>query len=486
MSIVCRIGIAVSKLLCYELNEVPWRVVDHYVKERPKSNLAKLLQRSAQFTTRTVDGGELHPWSTWPTVHRGVSNAVHNIHSLNQDLSPAKKYPPIWELLTQGGRSCGIFGSLQSYPPVAHEQMMFHIPDTFAAGSSTIPTRCEPFQAFNLMQTGENKAVASSIGVGQIPMALGMLRSGIKPLTYLKVAKHLLDERRNASYKKRRALLQPELAFDVFLSCLKKYQPDYVTFFSNHVAGVMHRYWKYTFPEDFDYTLSDSGEDQFHRETLMVAMDMFDSQLGKLVKVSKRYGYDVVVMSSMGQEAIERGEYIPEIKLDSLEKLLQRIGINYTVNQNLAMQPDVAFEFDSIENMEHFQSALYSLHDANDNPIFKQRYAPVGLTLNVTIRSSKAVAADKHIYFHDEKIPLAELGLGLMERDIGTGYHQPEGILIWENFESNIPSRSVIDSRSILPTLLKNFGVPTAAYMQPGVSRETQMPEPHPEMVLNT
>ena len=460
-----------SKLLCYELNEVPWRVIDYYVNLRPNSHVAKLLSRSAQLTTRTVDTGELHPWSTWPTVHRGVANDVHDIHSLNQDLTPAKDYPPAWELLTKGGKTCGIFGSLQSYPPVRHENMQFHIPDTFAAGSDTIPKRVEPFQAFNLMQTGENKAVASKISLGHLSMALGMVRTGIRPITYLKVAKHLFNVKRNPFYKKRRALLQPELAFDVFLSCLRKDQPDYVTFFSNHVAGVMHRYWKYTFPEDFDYTLSDSASDQFHRETLLVALDMFDSQLGRLIKVSKKYGYDLVVMSSMGQEAIERGEYIPEIKLDSLQALISSLGINYNVRQNLAMQPDVAFEFDSAQEMAQFESALYSVCDANGDPLFKQRYAPVGNTLNAYIASSEAVASDQSVYFQNTKMHISELGLSLMERDIGTGYHQPEGILIWENFESNHVDRAVVDSRSLLPTVLESFDVQTASYMQPGIAR---------------
>ena len=31
--------------------------------------------------------GELHPWSTWPTVHRGVTNETHRINFINQDLS---------------------------------------------------------------------------------------------------------------------------------------------------------------------------------------------------------------------------------------------------------------------------------------------------------------------------------------------------------------------------------------------------------------
>ena len=63
-----------NKIVCYELNEVPWRVVDRYLSSRPNSNLAKLIESSSSFTSSTIDSGELHPWSTWPTVHRGVHN----------------------------------------------------------------------------------------------------------------------------------------------------------------------------------------------------------------------------------------------------------------------------------------------------------------------------------------------------------------------------------------------------------------------------
>ena len=145
-----------SKLICYELNEVPWRVVDHYIQKCPNSSLGSLLSRSAQFTTNCNDHGELHPWSTWPTLHRGVSNEVHQIRFLNQDLEPANGWPPVWDILTRNGITTGIFGSLQSYPPVVSDNMLFHIPDTFAAGPETIPDRFEAFQAFNLKQTGEN------------------------------------------------------------------------------------------------------------------------------------------------------------------------------------------------------------------------------------------------------------------------------------------------------------------------------------------
>ena len=37
-----------------------------------------------------MDEGELHPWSTWPTVHRGVNNNLHKIRFINQDLKKCK------------------------------------------------------------------------------------------------------------------------------------------------------------------------------------------------------------------------------------------------------------------------------------------------------------------------------------------------------------------------------------------------------------
>ena len=73
-------------LIFYELNEVPLKVVKSYIKKHKNSNIAKLSQF---FICKTVtkDQEELHPWTTWPTIHRGVCNTKHKIHFLNQDLS---------------------------------------------------------------------------------------------------------------------------------------------------------------------------------------------------------------------------------------------------------------------------------------------------------------------------------------------------------------------------------------------------------------
>ncbi len=60
-----------KKIIAYELNEVPARILDFFVKARPKSALARLVARSSYFDTYAPDVGQLAPWSTWaPTPRR--------------------------------------------------------------------------------------------------------------------------------------------------------------------------------------------------------------------------------------------------------------------------------------------------------------------------------------------------------------------------------------------------------------------------------
>ncbi len=50
------------KLIVYELNEVPFRVLDLFIQRNPTSSLARILPRSDVFETFAEDGGDLSPW----------------------------------------------------------------------------------------------------------------------------------------------------------------------------------------------------------------------------------------------------------------------------------------------------------------------------------------------------------------------------------------------------------------------------------------
>lgn len=457
-----------QKIICYELNEVPWRVVDRYLEERPKSALGMLLKDSNQFTTSTDDGGELHPWSTWPTVHRGVSNEVHKIVSLNQDLSNAQQYPPIWKILNKNNISTGVFGSLQSYPPSNDSNMAFHIPDTFAPGDETKPMNYQPFQSFNLKQTGNSKAVANNVSISDaVGGAVKLLGCGISMPTFSKIALQLAKEQLSPIAKSRRSLLQANLSFDIFMQCMKQKKPMYACYFTNHVAGVMHRYWKYTFPEDFDYNLSGTKHELYHKESIFTAMDIFDTHIQRLRNFCEKNGYEIIVASSMGQEAIDRGEYFAEAQFADFSLFVKMLGFNKRVRENLAMHPDLALEFDAQDELANFSSLLSSVTDSAGIPILKKVYEPTGNTLNVALSHSKSLATDKTLVKDGNKYELGEWGLELLERDGGTGYHQPKGILIWENKDGlTHTSREVVNSKSILPAILRRYGVTVSEYMQ--------------------
>ena len=94
-----------DKLIIYELNELPKKLLNYYIKIKPNSNLSQLKKSGIYLDTYTTDSGELHPWTTWPTFYRGVDNKSHKITSLNQDREYENIYPPIWKILLKKQKS---------------------------------------------------------------------------------------------------------------------------------------------------------------------------------------------------------------------------------------------------------------------------------------------------------------------------------------------------------------------------------------------
>ena len=119
-------------IVLFELNEVPWEILDDYVAARPGSGLARVLDRSHSFTSMAADRGHLSPWTTWPTLHRGVNDERHMIASFGQDRTEAdRRFPPVWTLLHDAGVSAGVCA-----PRTATRS-----PTTWAPTPSTCPTR---------------------------------------------------------------------------------------------------------------------------------------------------------------------------------------------------------------------------------------------------------------------------------------------------------------------------------------------------------
>jgi len=439
-------------LILYELNEVPEKVIREYIKIRPHSYLAKLISKSEFLLTFTDDVGELHPWSTWPTVHRGVPNFIHNIRFINQDLTCAKKYPPIWEVLASMGISIGIFGSLQSYPPLKGKNFKFYVPDTFAPNKTCYPKYLSDFQEFNLHLAGANKAIQKKIDLRAIILfcRLIFLRM-ISPKTLFISISQVIKESYNPKFKSRRSLIQPHFGFDVYLKELKKHNPSFTTFFTNHVAGMMHRYWKDLFPKDFKLKNSKKA---FHSNSILKAMDIADEQIGQLYKYSKFNDANLWILSSMGQKAIDRGNNNSELFLENFSDLLNSLKLEKEKYKLLpAMQPDICIKCHDIQSLKNLEEASNYLVDLNGEIILKKRYNPNGLNLNLSIQNSESAKSEKLVKFkNNNPQKLDEYGLKIIYRDIGTGYHSPEGILIAFGPEKDIIKNLKISKNKFLKT----------------------------------
>ena len=418
-----------QKLICYELNEVPLKVLKKYIENFPNSNLSYICKNGIFKKTFTTDDGELHPWSTWPTVHRGVNNKVHQIRFINQNLNGAKKWPPIWEILIQNKKSIGIFGSLQSYPPIKNRYVSFYLPDTFAPDKNAYPKVLEVFQDFNLSLTEKNKAISRTISSNEIYKFLKLIFLGtFRFETIIKVFKQVIYEIINKKNKTLRALLQPILGFDIYIKMLEKKEPEFSTFFTNHVAGIMHRYWRYTFPEDFG---DKKNKDNFHLESINKAMHIADNQIGQLIKFSKSHNYDLWILSSMGQKAIKREDDFPEIYVKSIEKIIKAIGLNEKNYELLpAMQPDLCINCIDKKSKSKLLKHLNQIKDKNGKLIFVPRYMNDGNSVNISIKHSQKAFETKKFIINEETIEAKDLDIQFIKRDIGTGYHCKEGIYI--------------------------------------------------------
>jgi hypothetical protein len=280
-----------------------------------------------------------------------------------------------------------------------------------------------------------------------------------------KTIKHITSEIYSSKYKSRRSLLQPVLNFDLYIKQLVKYQPKFTTYFTNHVAGMMHRYWIYLFNEK-------SNKDIFNKNSLIKSMDIADKQLKKLLEISKSHNYNIIVTSSMGQKSRKNISPDLDICLRSLFKLCKSIGINPINYFELpAMQPDICIKCSTKEALNSLRDNIIKIKDMNDNNILLERYEPIDLNLNISIKMTRNVYQYKKIKVDGIEKKLEDTGFEIVNRDPGTAYHCPEGLLFtygdeklnntFKNFKN-----SAIDTTKIAPTILNYFEIELPPYMK--------------------
>lgn len=459
-----------KKVIFFELNEVPFRVMDAFCDRHPDSAFARIRPHCHEYITHAEDVGMLEPWVTWPSVHRGVSNAAHQIHDYNQSLHTIdQQYPPIWKILNHRGIKTGIFASLHSYPiPENVLDYAFFIPDPFASESHCHPEMVSDFQNFNLtMSRLSGKNVSSKILVGP---ALKILRDarklGLRPSTILDISKQIAHEQLDSKVIVRRRTYQSVLAFDVFMRLLETTKPAFTTFFTNHVASAMHRYWAATFPGDYSADALDVQWQADYSDEIDFSMLKFDQFLQRLVKfVDQNQDYQLLILGSMGQQAMDMPYYTKTlVKIECMSALMQAMGLNDgDWYEKPAMVPQVNVVVDNVKQ-ETFKKALQSF-SIDHQPLEYRQDSDGFFSLDFSFPD----IVDGQVRILNQVFTLEAVGLKneiLQDGVRVSGWHTPEGaLLIYNSPTPKSREYQKVSTLTICPSLLENYGIPVPEYM---------------------
>ena len=460
------------KIICFELNEVPYKIIHHFCKLYPESNLAKIAANGQKYETYSEDQGHLSPWITWPTVHRGVTNEKHFISDFGQDLhEQEKQYPAIWNILAKKGLKVGLFGSLHTYPlPEDIENFSFYVPDTFAVGSECFPKQLEAFQKFNLtMARDSSRVVNKKIPAKEaLQFLLKLPDLGFRFKTATELAGQMVDERINKWKIIRRRTYQSVIGFEIFYKQLVTKKPDFTTFFTNHVASSQHRYWAAAFPEEYDNLELGREWIETYNGEIVYSMKKADEMLGRLIKfIDINPEYSLWVLSSMGQEAVEAKEIYTDLFITNGKKFMDNFNLglgNYELRPSMMPQFNVQIHID--KRME-FEEKIESLQ-INDQKINYRKKGEGVYSLDIGL--SNIDESKVKIELMGQVIPLHFSGLEnvkIQDRCGSTAYHIPQGaLLIYPSAKgSNDKVIPTISTTEIAPAILNNYNIKSPGYM---------------------
>ena len=443
-----------TKIIFFELNEVTEEVFrESFSKFKYKKRLDKFIFNP----TISKDKGHLSPWTTWATIHRGVTNEKHGIMDINQEIGEKEsKYPTIMQSLINLGFKVGVFCSMHSasVPKENYSNYSFFIPEAFATDHHCNPKSVNNLQKLNLLMSKESARVVNKklpkINL-IIKASLSYLRHSHKLNGAISSIKQLLSEIISSWKKVRRRTLQPIILFDVYMDLLKKNKPDFSTFFTNHVASNMHRFWEAKFPDDYPNLINSNKWRKRYKNEIDNSMKATSYFLNELVDfVDKNKEFQLWILSSMGQAAVK--DYKPGKSfwhIKNIQEFFSCIcGKLLVVEELTQMIPHYSVKSDR-ETINLISDKLNSLES---NAKFHIR-SKTEVTISIYFETYDIEELWFKQKYNNNYLELK--GIEKIEIDESTGssaYHVPEGILY--RYGNNIKKidKKLLDENGFLET----------------------------------
>jgi hypothetical protein len=262
------------------------------------------------------------------------------------------------------------------------------------------------------------------------------------------------------------------------LKQLKTKKPEFCTFFTNHAASAMHRYWAASYPDDYEQlTYSPEWISKFSNE-IFFAMDKTDLFLKDLLNfLNKNREYLLVIATSMGQKSLQGYPYHSMVCIENLDKFMNTLGVpSDDWESRPVMSPEYSVLVDS-QYEKIFKENLENLCVVDKNSSLSYEYMGNGF-FHWVLNYPNLPPEKEKIFLHGKPMDFADLGLKVISSDFQEGAaadHIPEGMLIIYDpqQQSEIMAqptekkkRPQVSTLEIVPAILRNFNHSIPSYMQ--------------------
>jgi len=266
--------------------------------------------------------------------------------------------------------------------------------------------------------------------VDALSVALTAPKAGVRMTTGARIIGHLLHERFDRSKRVKRPVYQAVLFWDVFRKHFDaRRPPQFSTFFTNHVAGVMHRYWNDVFPEDFPAKTRGNGES--YEWLMRFALRVLDDMLRDVLDWTEANPDLVVVFaSSMGQDAVHRDYHEGvDLVVEDLPLLIAQTGLERSEYRPLlAMAPQVAIEVQNETLRDRTRSILEAAECGSGRGFMRVQTIGPSISITIVTPPAKDMAGDT-FRIRGRDVSWKDAGIRKQPVEPGTAYHIPQGTL---------------------------------------------------------
>lgn len=441
------------KVLLLEFNELCPHLLEKYMAEGLLPNFQKLYAMG--HTHQTIADEEppnLEPWIQWVSVHTGVPFAKHKVFRLTD--GPHCKYKDIWTHLSEQGLTVGNFSSMNSKRFEADNSFFF--PDPWNQTEKPFPTELSILNDF-ISGHVQNHTRKSKPQASTVDFLKFYVRHGLSLSTLLTTAKILLKEKTTENQTWRRAFVLDWITLDVFTHLVRTKKPRFATFFSNSTAHMQHAYWRQHEPEAFELKPTDKERAAFG-SAVREAYQNHDALLGRLLNLSQKLGYDILLASGLSQQPCAKydqsgGQLF--YRFHDLPKFLTSLGFQpkeilptmthqYRVRFN---EPGKAAALRDVLNsikQPHKENSLFYLKLDDEYSL----YLSCGITYAIDLHEKTMIES--------KETPLNTLFYRI--DDMKSGMHHPEGIA-WFSWPAK-SNKAKLELMDIAPILCDRLNVP--------------------------